>query len=350
MKSAYDILGLNKGASDADIRAAFRQLALKHHPDKNPGDPSASKRFKEINEAYSLLKDPKRRAQYDKRASRPEFVRHPFEDLFGGRPFGAPPKRKLNKVRGRHVRLNCALELGKFWTGANFKFNICTKIECKACKCKGRVKCNKRTKCYGCKGRGVTRKRQGIVTFERTCAICKGSGVIATERCKKCSAEGRLVGKRSVQFSVRPGAAVNTTFKLENLGEAGVRGARAGHLYIRISVGPHLFYRVFGADLFCTLAAASETACLGGRLEFNTVVNTPLTLTIPSSTPADNLFVLRNRGLPTLQGGFGDLHIRLSLRERRTRRLHFAHGMLSELFNAVLRLSCVDSDLAARAL
>ncbi len=239
--------------------------------------------------------------------------------------------------------MNCALSLYQLWAGASFNFSITTKIECKTCKCKGRVKCNKRVKCRECNGKGITRARQGVVTFEQTCSACRGSGTSATERCKKCGSEGRLVGKRNIQFSVRAGTAINTMFKLEGLGEAGIKGARAGGLWVRISANPHQFYNVYGADLFCTLAASSETIGFGGRLEFNTVIGTPLTLIVPRSTPADSLFVLRQRGLPSLQGGFGDLHIKLSVRSRHNNwhmpTLKFSKHTLQSLLNLAITLN-----------
>ncbi|AUG33892.1 Chaperone protein DnaJ [Candidatus Hodgkinia cicadicola] len=350
MKSPYDTLGINKAASAADIRLAFKQLALKHHPDRNLNDPEANKRFKEINEAYTLLKDPKKRAQYDKHGSEDEFAKSPFEDFFGGRPFdthfGTPFGRKLNKARGRHIRLNCALSLYQLWVGASFNFSITTKVECEACKCEGRVKCNKRVKCRECNGRGSTRTRQGIVMFEQTCSACRGSGTSTTERCKKCGSEGRVVGKRSVQFNVRPGTAINTVFKLEGLGEAGIRCARAGGLYVQIKANPHQFYSVYGADLFCTLSVSSETAGFGGRLEFNSVIGTPLTLIVPSSTPTDSLFVLRQRGLPSLQGGFGDLHVKLSVRSYHhgERVLKFSKRTLQSLLDLAIKLDKIWTD------
>ncbi len=177
------------------------------------------------------------------------------------------------------------------------------------------------------------------MTFEQTCSACRGSGTSATERCKKCGSEGRLVGKRSVQLSVKAGTAINTTFKLEGLGEAGIKGARAGGLHVRISANPHRFYNVYGADLFCTLAASPETISLGGRLEFNTVIGTPLTLTVPKSTPADSLFVLRQRGLPCQQGGFGNLHIKLSVRSHRHNGLIHALKLSKHTLQSLLDLA-----------
>ncbi len=346
MKSPYDILGINKSASDVEVKTAFKQLALKYHPDRNPSDSAASKRFKEISEAYNLLKDPRRRAQYDKHGSGDEFAKQPFEDLFGdssfGAQFNAPFGKRRAKTRGRHIRLNCALSLHQLWIGASFKLSITTKVECEACKCKGRVKCNKRVKCRECNGRGTVRMRQGIVTFEQTCSVCRGSGTTATERCKKCGSEGRLVGKRAVQFSAKPGTAINTVLKLNGLGEAGVRGAHAGSLYVRFSAGAHPFYSVYGSHLFCTLAVSPEAANFGGRLEFKTVVGTSLTLIVPKSTPADNLFVLRQRGLPSLNGGFGDLHIKLCVRSYRyglgPRPLSFSKRLLKSLFSLSVKL------------
>ncbi len=346
MKSAYNTLGINKSASAAEIKTAFKQLALKHHPDRNPNDLEASKRFKEISEAYNLLKDPKRRAQYDKYGSRDEFAKQPFEDFFGNSAFGtqfnAPFGRRRSRTRGRHIRLNCALSLRQFWLGASFKLLINTKVECEACKCKGRVKCNKRVKCRECNGRGTTRTRQGIVTFEQTCSVCKGSGTTATERCKKCGSEGRLVGKRAVQFDAKPGTAINTVLKLDGLGEAGIRGARAGSLYVRFSASAHSFYNAYGSHLFCTLAVSPETVGFGGRLEFKTVIGTPLTLIVPKFTPADNLFVLRQRGLPSLTGGLGDLHVKLSVHAHRygmgARPLRFSKRLLKELFSLFIKL------------
>ncbi|XXN19743.1 MAG: J domain-containing protein [Candidatus Hodgkinia cicadicola] len=337
MRSPYEILGVSKTASDADIRAAFKLLALKHHPDRNLNNPEATKRFKEINEAYSILKDPKTRAQYDERGARPEFTKHPFEDFFGTRA----PKRRLNKTRGRNVRLRCALKLEQIWTGARFKFTINTKVECKHCKCEGKIKSNKRVKCSKCNGRGITRKRQGIIMFERTCSNCRGSGTTSVERCKKCAGEGRHAGKRNVQFNIKPGTPVGSMFRLTGLGEAGTRGARAGALCVRVGADTHPFYNSHNADLFCTLIVSYETASLGGKLEFYTVIGTPLTLIIPSATPADKLFVLRQRGLPSLKSGVGDLHVKLMIRPRRHITSNFSKHTLYSLQLTLARLNSI---------
>ncbi|XXM93634.1 J domain-containing protein [Candidatus Hodgkinia cicadicola] len=333
MKCPYETLGIPKDSNQIQIKTAFRKLALKFHPDRNPNNPEADKRFKEINAAYDTLKNPSRKSQYDKYGSPSESARDPFEDFFADTPFS----KKVNKVRGRHVRVNYLLSLNQVWAGASLQLAITTLVECKQCKGLGRLKTQKSTKCHDCNGKGTTRSRQGFVTFEQTCFTCKGSGLIASEVCKKCGSEGRVVGTRSVQFSSKPGVEANTVIEFKDQGEAGSKGGGPGNLYIRISTSSHPFYVRQKADLFCTVSVSAETARLGGRLEFKTVGGSLLALTVPKRTRDDAQLVLVRRGLPTDHGEFGNLHIKIETKAWRygafSHPLKLSNRNLRNLFN-----------------
>ncbi|XXM93419.1 DnaJ C-terminal domain-containing protein [Candidatus Hodgkinia cicadicola] len=333
MKCPYETLGIPKDSNQIQIKTAFRKLALKFHPDRNPNNPEADKRFKEINAAYDVLKNPSKKSQYDKYGSRSEAARDPFEDFFADTPFS----KKVNRVRGRHVRINYLLSLNQVWAGASLELAITTLVECKQCGGLGCLKTQKSTKCYDCNGKGVIRRRQGFITFEQTCFSCKGSGLIASEACKKCGSEGRVVGTRSVQFSSKPGVDSNTVIELGAQGEAGSKGGGPGNLYIRISTSSHPFYVRQKADLLCTVSVSAETARLGGRLEFKTVGGSLLALTVPKLTRNNSQLVLKHRGLPTDHGEFGNLHIKLETKPCRydtfSHPLKLSSRNLQNLFN-----------------
>ncbi|WGS83552.1 MAG: J domain-containing protein [Candidatus Hodgkinia cicadicola] len=333
MRCPYETLGIPKDSNRTQIKTAFRKLALMFHPDRNPNNPEADKRFKEINAAYDVLKNPSKKSQYDKYGSRSEYVRDPFEDFFANTPFS----KKVNRVRGRHVRISYLLSLNQVWAGASLKLSITTLVECKQCKGLGRLKTQNPTECHDCNGKGVVRRKQGFITFEQTCFTCKGSGVTASEVCERCGSEGRVVGTRSVQFSSEPGVEDNTVIEFTRQGEAGSKGGGSGNLYIQISAGSHPFYARQKADLFCTVSVSAETARLGGRLEFKTVGGSLLTLTVPKLTQNNSQLVLKHRGLPTCHGEFGNLHIKLETKAccygMRLHTLKFSSRVLQSLFN-----------------
>ncbi|WGS83620.1 MAG: DnaJ domain-containing protein [Candidatus Hodgkinia cicadicola] len=333
MNCPYETLGIPKDSNQTQIKTAFWKLALKFHPDRNPNSLEADKRFKEINAAYDVLKNPSKKSQYDKYGSRSEFARDPFEDFFADTPFS----KKVNRVRGRHIRVSYLLSLNQAWAGASLELTIATLVECKLCQGLGMLKTQKSTKCNDCNGKGVIRRRQGFITFEQTCFACKGSGLVTSEACNKCGSEGRVAGTRSVQFNSKPGVEANTVVEFASQGEAGSKGGGAGNLCVRINTNLHPFYARQNADLFCTVSVSAETARLGGRLEFKTVGGALLALTVPKRTQNNSQLVLKHRGLPTGNGEFGNLHIKLEARACRygtfSYPLKFSKRVLQTLFD-----------------
>ncbi len=340
MRCPYEILGIAKDATEPQIKAAYRKLALKLHPDRNVGEAAADKRFREVNEAYELLRNPTKRAQYDKFGSRTGYSRDPFEDFFASTPFSS----KVGKVKGRSITLVYAVGLYQLCSGDSVKLSINTKIECDACKGRGKIKAARSARCGECKGSGVLKRKQGFVMFEQTCFACKGSGVSDSVACSKCSTEGRIVGKRSALLIIQAGADTNSTTKFESFGEAGSKSAAAGDLYVKLVDKPHKFYTRYGADLLCSLSVEPLTSALGGRLEIKTPAGQHLAVSIPSQVRADSNLVVRHRGLADATST-GNLHIKLaastSFRTKSSPR--FSRNLLASIFKLNVALSHILS-------
>ncbi len=335
MRCPYEILGIAKDATGSQIKAAYRKLALKLHPDRNGGEPAADKRFKKVNEAYELLRNPAKKAQYDKFGSRASYSRDPFEDFFAS----TPSSSKVGKVKGRNITLVYAASFYQLSSGDSVKLSINTKIECDACKGNGRIKASESARCSECEGTGVLRRKQSFIMFEQTCFACDGSGISNGEVCDKCGAEGRIVGKRSVLFSIQAGADTDSTTKFEGSGEAGSKSAAAGDLYVKLVVKPHEFYTRCGADLLCSLSVEPLTATMGGRLEVKTPAGQHLTVSVPSLAIATTKLVVRRRGLAGATAA-GNLHIKLAaaLSLRIKSQPKFSSNLLASMFklNAAL--------------
>ncbi|MFP3039451.1 MAG: DnaJ domain-containing protein [Candidatus Hodgkinia cicadicola] len=307
MKCPYEVLGITRDATEAQIKAAYRKLALKLHPDRNVGSRDVDKRFKEVNEAYEVLRNPAKKSQYDRFGSQTGYSRDPFEDLFADTPFSS----KTGRVKGRNITLLYAAGLRQLSLGDSVSLSFNTKIECEACGGRGKTEALSSVNCSECGGKGVLRRKQGFIVFEQTCFTCKGSGVSDGDVCVKCGAEGRIVGKRSALLSIRAGIG-GTTTKFEGLGEAGSKSAAAGDLYVKLVEKPHIFYARCGADLLCSLAVDPLTAVLGGRLEVKTPAGRHLVVVVPPLTDAVTKLAVKQRGLMGATG-LGNLLLKLTI-------------------------------------
>src|ERR671936_1298357 len=281
----YDVLGVERTADEGDLKAAFRKLAMKWHPDRNPGDKSSEVRFKEINEAYEILKDPDKRAAYD-RFGHAAFehagsgAAHGFgdvasafadifDDLFG--MGGGRRARGGGRERGADLRYNMEITLEEAYSGKNAQVRIPTSVTCEACSGSGAKAGTRPKACPTCGGTGRIRHAQGFFTLERTCPLCQGRGSVIQEPCKTCSGAGRVTRERTLEVQIPTGVEDGTRIRLAGEGEAGLRGGAAGGIFNFLSIKPHEFFQRDGADIFCRVPFAMTAAALGGEIEVPTI-------------------------------------------------------------------------------
>ncbi len=310
----YAILGLGRDASDADIKKAFRQLALKHHPDRNPGDAHAEERFKAINEAYAVLSDPDKRAQYDRygRVDLPpggvDFGG--FEDLFGdlveGFFGGGRGSRRGRGRRGDDLRYDLEISLEEAAQGLETRLQIPRLETCEACHGSGVEPGSSRVACPTCKGRGQLRYQQGFLTVARTCPQCGGEGQVIKARCQKCAGEGRVARERTLKVRIPPGVDEGAQMRLTGEGEGGTGGGPPGDLYVVLHLRPHPFFTRQGHDLHCTLPVTFAQAALGAEVDVP-VLDGVARLRVPPGTQNGEVLRLKGKGMPALHGrGRGD--------------------------------------------
>jgi molecular chaperone DnaJ len=319
----YEILGVARTASDAEMKAAFRKLAVQCHPDRNPGDHQAEGRFKELNEAYRTLADPQKRAAYD-RFGHAAFeqgggagfgndfassMSDIFEDLFGD--FAGRPRRRADgRERGSDLRYNLEITLDEAFRGKAATITIPVSVSCEACSGSGAKPGSKARGCSTCGGQGRVRASQGFFSIERTCPTCNGRGEVIDDPCRACGGAGRVTRERTLSVNVPAGLEDGTRIRLGGEGEAGVRGGPAGDLYIFVSVQPHPFFQRDGADLFCRVPISMVIAALGGDLEVPVLDGEPGLVKIPEGTQSGKQFRLKGRGMPVLRGRErGDLYV-----------------------------------------
>ncbi|MCF4166866.1 molecular chaperone DnaJ [Zavarzinia compransoris] len=325
----YELLGVARGASADDIKKAFRKLAMKWHPDKNPGDAEAEKKFKEINEAYSVLSDDDKRAAYD-RYGHAAFeggggpggpgargfdfgssFADVFDDLFGefmGR--GGQRGGGNGAMRGSDLRFNMEISLEEAFKGKKTQIRVPSTISCEACDGSGAAPGSKPTTCPTCQGAGKVRAAQGFFTVERTCPTCQGAGRIIKEPCKVCGGHGRVSKEKTLSVNIPQGVEDGTRIRLAGEGEAGLRGGPPGDLYIFLTVTPHALFRRDGANLFCRVPIPMVTAAMGGNIEVPTIDGSRARVAIPAGTQTGRQFRLKGKGMPALRGGaMGDLYI-----------------------------------------
>ncbi|MBZ0164963.1 MAG: molecular chaperone DnaJ [Notoacmeibacter sp.] len=326
----YETLGVSRDADEKALKSAFRKLAMKYHPDKNPGDAEAEHRFKEIGEAYEALKDPQKRAAYD-RFGHAAFENGGmggggfgqggfggggfadiFEDIFGEMMGGARSRRSGGRERGADLRYNMEISLEEAFAGKTAQVRVPTSVSCDECSGSGAKPGTQPSTCPTCGGNGRVRAAQGFFSIERTCPQCHGRGQIISDPCAKCSGQGRVDEERSLSVNIPAGIEDGTRIRLAGEGEAGMRGGPAGDLYIFLSVRPHEFFQRDGADLFCKVPISMTTAALGGQFDVSTLDGSQARVKVPEGTQNGKQFRLKGKGMPVLrQPAIGDLYIQV---------------------------------------
>jgi molecular chaperone DnaJ len=330
----YEVLGLSRGAGDGEVKSAFRRLAKGCHPDSCNGDPSAEKRFKELNEAYDALKDPQRRAAYDRfghaafdggmgggpgghgfGADFSASMSAMFDDLFGEfMGGGRRPRQRSARERGADLRYNMEITLGEAYEGKTAQIRVPTSVTCDACSGSGAKAGTSPTSCRTCGGIGKVRASQGFFTIERTCPNCQGRGETIETPCPSCNGGGRVTRERTLSVTIPIGVEDGTRIRLAGEGEAGVRGGPPGDLYIFLSIKPHEFFQRDGADLFCRVPIAMTAAALGGQIEVPTIDGGRTRVKIPEGTETGKQFRMKAKGMPVLRSKQqGDLYIQVEV-------------------------------------
>ncbi|MGH6877568.1 MAG: molecular chaperone DnaJ [Rhizomicrobium sp.] len=325
----YDVLGCRKDAPIEEIKGAYRRLAKELHPDRNPGDHSCEHRFKEINEAYEVLKDGDRRAAYDRfghaafenggggRANGFGFdfassFTDVFDDLFGEFMGG---RRARRQNRGGDLRYNMEITLEDAFAGKSAEIRVNTAIACEACGGSGAEAGSRPETCPTCSGAGKIRAQQGFFTVERTCPNCHGSGRFVRNPCKPCHGSGHVQKERTLGVNIPSGVEEGTRIRLTGEGQAGLNGGPPGDLYIFIAIAAHPIFQRDGHDLHCRAPVSFITAALGGHIEVPTCDGGRAKITIPEGTQSGRQIRLRGKGMPVLRGAgmAGDLYVEIAV-------------------------------------
>jgi molecular chaperone DnaJ len=325
----YEVLGVARTCADAELKAAFRKLAMQHHPDRNPGDSECEHKFRELNEAYEVLKDGDKRAAYDRfghaafeqggggahgfGADFASTFSDIFEDLFGmggGRRGG----RGAGRERGSDLRYNMEISLEEAFAGKNAQIRIPTSVTCEVCSGSGAKAGTKPKPCGTCGGAGKIRHAQGFFTLERTCPACQGRGQVIDDPCPACSGAGRVTRERMLSVNIPPGVEDGTRIRLAGEGEAGVRGGPPGDLYIFLSLQPHELYQRDGADLHCRVPISMVTAALGGEFNVPAIDGSEVKVKVPAGTQTGRRFRLNGKGMPVLRSKQnGDMYVQVAV-------------------------------------
>ena len=334
----YDVLGAKKGASAEELKKAYRTKAKELHPDRNSDNPNAEAQFKEVNEAYDVLKDADKKAAYDRyghaafeggmggggqrggfSGGQGDFgsaFSDVFEDLFGdfmGRGGGGGGGRSRAQ-RGSDLRYNLRVSLEEAFAGVPKTINVPTSIACDSCRGTGAEGGSEPTTCPTCSGMGKVRAQQGFFTVERTCPTCNGAGQIVKNPCKSCHGHGRIEKERALSVNIPAGVETGTRIRLAGEGEAGLRGGPTGDLYIFIEVKEHPIFQRDSAHLFCRVPISFATAALGGEVEVPTIDGGKARVKVPAGSQTGKQMRLRAKGMPALRGGgVGDMLLELSV-------------------------------------
>ena len=329
----YETLGVERTVDDKELKSAYRRLAMQFHPDRNPDNADAEVKFKEINEAYECLKDPQKRAAYD-RFGHAAFENgmggmgagargfHSaggfadiFEDIFGDMMGGGGRRRSTGgRERGADLRYNMEITLEEAFNGKTAQIRVPTSVVCSECSGSGAKPGTQPTTCTMCSGSGRVRAAQGFFSIERTCPQCHGRGQVISDPCPKCAGQGRVTEERSLSVNIPAGIEDGTRIRLAGEGEAGLRGGPSGDLYIFLAVKPHEFFQRDGADLYCKVPISMTSAALGGAFEVATLDGTQTRVKVPEGTQNGRQFRLKGKGMPVLrQPTVGDLYIQVAI-------------------------------------
>jgi molecular chaperone DnaJ len=325
----YEVLGVTRSCTEVELKAAFRKLAMQHHPDRNPGDKDCEHRFKEINEAYDVLKDGDKRAAYDRfghsafehggmggaahgfGADFGSTFADIFEGIFG---MGSARGRGSGRERGSDLRYNMEISLDEAFTGKTAQIRIPTSVTCEACSGSGAKAGTKPKSCATCGGAGKIRHAQGFFTLERTCPTCHGRGQVIDDPCKVCGGGGRVTRERTLSVNIPTGVEDGTRIRLAGEGEAGLRGGPAGDLYIFLEVAPHEFFQRDGADLHCRVPITMTSAALGGEFEVPAIDGSKVRVKVPAGTQTGRRFRLGGKGMPVLRSKqTGDMYVQVAV-------------------------------------
>ena len=327
----YDVLGAEKSASADELKKAYRTKAKALHPDRNSDNPNAEEQFKEVNEAYEALKDPDKKAAYDRfghaafeggmggqrGGGQGDFASafsDVFDDLFGDMMGGGRGGGRQRATRGSDLRYNLRISLEAAFSGTQQSINVPTSVSCDGCDGTGAEDGTEPQTCPTCSGHGKVRAQQGFFTVERTCPTCSGMGQIIKNPCKTCGGAGRTEKDRSLSVNIPAGVETGTKIRLAGEGEAGMRGGPTGDLYIFIEVSPHAIFQRDGAHLFCRIPVSVASAALGGDIEVPTIDGGRSRVKIPAGSQSGRQMRLRSKGMPPLRGGgHGDMLIELAV-------------------------------------
>jgi molecular chaperone DnaJ len=325
----YEVLGVQRGATDQELKQAYRRLAIKYHPDKNPGDKEAEERFKEIAEAYQVLSSPDLRARYDRYGHAgvgasagagagfgqgfPGFE-DILSDLFGfGDIFGARTGRRGGARRGSDLRYDIELTLEEAAAGLKTKIRVPRLESCDVCRGSGAAEGSAPVRCTTCAGSGQVRYQQGFFSVSRTCSACRGTGKIIRDACRACRGEGRIEREKMLEIKIPAGVDTGSRLRVTGEGEAGEQSGPSGDLYVVVHVKEHDYFERRDANLYCSVPVSFAQAALGVETTVRTL-DGPETLRVPEGTQTGRVFRLKGKGMPVLGGrGRGDQYVAVSV-------------------------------------